>query len=237
VFLAALTAPGSAQAACSRLSWASCDPWIETKNFAGPMKYVLVWSIAGTGEANLGTDGNIHIGDFGSSAVPDSWRFDDAGCQTGTQLAFSTNAFSKACPAFKGTNELPLTQVSRNPSGQLELRLSDTYDVFTPSSATRYTAWIITFDHSFSSVGPTPPDQSTCGGAELCEGLNLTYAEYLTTDNRLVLMPSCDMDWAFPPAFWPASQPGSASGFALWNSCYYDRSQTSTWGRMKGLYR
>jgi len=245
-FLVALARPSSAQTVCSRLSWGTCDPWVETQNFNGPTAYLLVWSITGTGEANVGTDGNIHIGEFGSGPVPDSWRFDDAGCQTRSQLGLSTSGLTKACPSFKGANDYATASVSLTPQGQLELRLTETYDSFTPNAANRYTAWVITFDHSFSSAGPTPPDQATCGGAELCEGLNLTFADYLTPDNRLVLMPSCDSDWYFPQPYWPQSPAllsgtspaaGTSSGFALWNSCYYDKSQPSTWGRVKGLYR
>ena len=240
--LAALTLvvgfAGSAHAAgCARLSWGTCDPWVETTNFSVPQTYRLVWSITGTGDTNAGTDGNIHIGNFGSGPVPDSWRFDDAGCQTGSQLGLNHAALSKACAVFQGANSLQITQYALDLQGQADLRLSNTYDLFTPLPANRYTVWFIDFNHSFSVTGPSAPDGSNCGGAEQCENLNLTYMQYLKTDNTLPFVPSCDSDPAFPPGSWQAQSPGTASGFALWNGgCRPVATQPSTWGRVKGLY-
>ena len=235
---------GAAHAAgCSRLSWGTCDPWVENMNFSAPTSYVLVWSITGTSDPNTGTDGIVHIGGFGlSMPAPDCWRFDDAGCQTASQLHLSTDGFSKSCAAFKGTNNVTLTSFTLDPYGQADLRLSDSYDLFTPVATSRYAAWVVTFDHSFSSTGPTPPDQSTCGGAEICENLSLTYANYLTQDSQLVLVPSCDTDPSFPAPFWSAVKPGAAvsnSGFVLWNGgcIVFDATHPPTWGRVKGLYR
>ena len=240
--LAALTLvagfAGSAHAAgCSRLSWGTCDPWVENTNFSVPQVYRLVWSITGTGDTNAGTDGIIHIGNGGGLPVPDCWHFDDAGCQTGSQLGLNHAALSKACPVFQGLNSLQITNYAYDLQGQAELRLSNTYDLFTPNPANRYTVWFIDFNHSFSSTGPTPPDMSTCGGAEQAENANLTYAEYLTTTNQLILMPSCDSDPAFPPNSWPQASPGSASGFSLWNGGVAPvATHAATWGAVKGLY-
>src|SRR5215470_14948942 len=199
---------GAAHAAgCSRLSWGTCDPWVENQNFAGTISYNLVWSITANPDQNAGTDGIIHIAhDFGP--VPDSWRFDDAGCQTASQLGLAHAALSKACPVFQGANSLQITQYQPTPTGA-DLRLSNTYDLFTPSAASRYTVWIVTFNHAISSTGPTPPDNSTCGGVELCENLNLTYAQYLKPDNTLPFMPSCDADPAFPAGTWPGGATAS----------------------------
>jgi hypothetical protein len=234
---------GVAQAAgCSRLSWGTCDPWVENTSFTGPATYVLVWSIAGTGDSTTGTDGVIHIGNFGLAPVPDAWRFDDGGCQTFSRIGLSTAGFSKSCAAFQGGNSLPIASCVLDQYGQPDLYLADSFDLFTPNAANRYTAWVVNFDHSFSSVGPTPPFDSTCGGAERCVNLVLTYAHYVTADNQTVLMPSCDSDPSFPAPYWSAVRPGSTSsnsGFALWNGgcLVFDATRPSTWGRLKGLYR
>jgi hypothetical protein len=215
---------------CARLSWNSCTPWVENQNFTGPAVYNLVESATGISDQNVGTDSNIHIGAF-SGPVPDCWRFDDAGCQTGSQLGLATKAFSKACPVMLGPSSLTITQYSINAITQeADLRLSVTYDTFTPTAATLYTLWIVNFDHSFSSVGPTPPGNATCGGAELCENLNLTFAQYLNTANILKNLGPCDTDPAYPAGTFP-------SGFATWNGgCHPVATQPSTWGRVKGLY-
>src|SRR5262245_12089074 len=145
---------------CARISWASCDPWNKNINYVGPGLYTLVYSATGLSSSNVGTDSNLHI----YPAVPDAWRFDDAGCQTGSQLLLGTNAFNKACPALKGANSLTITQYAPDLAGEADLRLAITYDNATPLPATRYTVWVITFDHTFSTTGPTNPGVD-CGGA------------------------------------------------------------------------
>src|SRR5262245_45973924 len=98
---------------CARISWASCDPWNKNIPFS-PSPLVLVYSATGLSSANVGTDSNLHI----YPAVPDAWRFDDAGCQTGSQLLLGTNAFNKACPALKGANSLTITQYAPDLAGE-----------------------------------------------------------------------------------------------------------------------
>ena len=232
--LAALTLvvgfAGAAHAqGCARLSWGTCDPWVENANFTGPAVYTLVESALGIADQNVGTDSNIHIGGSGAG-VPDAWRFDDAGCQTGGQLSLNPGALSKVCPVLKGLNSLTITNFALDAAKEADLRLSITYDVFTPNPATRYTLWLVGFNHGFSSVGPTPPDQSSCGGAEQCENLVLTTALYLNTANQLKPLGNCgDTDSHFPGGF--------PSGFATWNGgCLPVAAQPSTWGRVKGMY-
>jgi hypothetical protein len=234
IFAALLMVAGFAGAAhaqgCARLSWGTCDPWVENQNFGAAVPYVLVESALGVGEQNVGTDSNIHIGAF-SGPVPDAWRFDDTGCQTGSQLGLATKALSKACPVMLGPSSLAITNYFvPSGGGEADLRLSVTYDTFTPSAATRYTLWLVTFDHTFSSVGPTPPDLSSCGGAELCENLNLSFCMYLNLQNQLINLGSCDTDASYPPGAF-------VSGFATWNGgCHPVATQAKTWGALKGLY-
>jgi hypothetical protein len=209
---------------------------VENANFGSQATgiYNLVESEIGVGDANVAHDSNVHIGAF-SGPIPDAWRFDDTGCQTGSQINIASSALSKACPLLKGPAPLPITNFFVDPgTGEADIRLSVAYDTFTPLGTTRYTLWQVQFNHSFSSAGPTPPDQSTCGGADLCENLNLTYAFLLTTANTHDNLTSCDTDPAYPAGVFPGPSP---AGFATWNGgCHPVAVQPSTWGHLKGLY-
>lgn len=209
---------------CARISWGSCDPWNKNTNFvAGPM--TLVYSATGLSSPNVGTDSNLHI--YGGGAgVPDAWRFDDAGCQTGSQLLLGTNAFNKACPALKGANSLTITQYSLDLAGEADLRLAITYDNQSPIPATRYTVWTIVFDHTFSSVGPTPGDLSTCGGAEIPLNLRLSFAKLLATTGFEIPIQPCDQDVTIDP---------NAQAFYQ-GGVHVVATQPATWGKVKGLY-
>ena len=234
ILAAVLMTAGFAGAAhaqgCIRLSWGSCDPWNKDKTYTGPAAYVLVQSIAGVDAPNVATDSNIRItAETPTGAVPDAWRFDDTGCQTGSQLGLSSNGFSKVCLPFKGTNPLAITAYSTGGFGEGNLRLAIAYDTFDPAPATRYTTWIITFDHSFSTTGPSDPGL-TCGGAEIKENFqhlredNSYFAGYLTLDNQFVTLTPCDQD------------PFNIA--ATWNGGFLPvAAKETTWGKVKGLYR
>jgi len=228
--VAGFAGAAQAQQGCARLSWNSCDPWNENANFGLPGVYLLIESAFGVTDPNVAHDSNLRIGQF-SSDVPDAWRFDDAGCQTSLQATYDNKSFSKACPTLLGPAPLPLTNANYDPGTKtLTIRLSVAYDTFTPSPSLRYTLWRLTFDHTFSNAGPTPPDRSTCGGAELCQNLALDYAFYLNTANIHKDLVGCDTDSRYPAGVF-------ASGFATWNGgCLPVAAQPSTWGRVKGLY-
>lgn len=223
-----------AQNGCARLSWGTCDPWVEDRNYTGPAVYPLVYSMFGVSAANVGTDSQIRIRHFnfpgaGGYSTPDAWRFDDSGCQGGSQLSLNNNPLSKACPAMKGTNPLTITQYALDVDGSAFLRLAITYDNFTPSASTRYTVWNILFDHSFSTVGPSDPG-NTCGGAELCENFSFDFAGVLAVTGQLINLPACDRDVYY----------GAFDGtVALWNGgcVIFDPAEPTTWGKVKAHYR
>lgn len=228
---------GSAHAAgCARLSWGTCDPDVPNANYVvGTNTYQLVYSIFGSGDPNVGTDSQLRIRHYRpgstSSTVPDSWRFDDSGCQTGSQLVLSNNALSKACPAYKGTNPLVITQYATDVDSSAFLRLAITYDNFSPSAAVRYTAWLITFDHSFSNIGPSPADLSSCGGVEQCENIYFDFANVLALTGFQLPLAPCD------PA--PIADPAHGPVIATWNGgCEAPvATQNTTWGKLKGIDR
>jgi len=220
-----------AQNGCARLSWgaANCATWTENQAYTGPAVYTLSYSMFGVSASNVGHDSQLRIrhlsGPPPSSAVPDSWRFDDSGCQTASQLALNETG-SKTCPAMKGANSLAITQYAIDVDGSAFLRLAVTYDTFSPVAATRYVAWNVLFDHTFSSVGPTPPDNSTCGGAELCENFSLDFAQILASTGTAIPLPGCDTDPSLPGVL------------ATWNGgCAQPVATTpATWGKLKGMY-
>ena len=149
----------------------------------------------------------------------------------------STNAWNVSCPAMTGTNPSSSSQFTYDAGTRTEvLRLQTSYDSFTPAAGTRYTIFQMHFDHSRSAIGPTTPDHSVCGGIEYCEELLFDFAKVLTPDGQSISLPGCD----------PYTQ---YCGNASWNEgCSPDdvgpllcgdfvRAQSSTWGRVKSLYR
>lgn len=248
--LAALSGSAHAQNGCARLSWGTCDPWVENQNFVAPQTYTLVESMFGVSAPNVGTDTRIIL--WTGSPVPDAWRFDDAGCQTSSRFMPDNTAWSSSCPVMKGTNPQTFTEyeVATDVFGfpVALMRLTITYDSFTPSPATRYTIWRIVFDHSRSSPGPTPPDHSTCGGAEICETFTLDFAQLITPSGLRLSLPGCDqgLDLNNPcaAALWDGNcqpvLPGLSDGrFQANGSCPTGPVATlpATWGRVKSLYR
>lgn len=229
-----------AQNGCVRLSWGTCDPLVEDRYYSGPTVYTLVESVFGVSAANLGTDTWIRIfrlyepgGMIG--LLPDAWRFDDAGCQPGGQLAISSNPFNKSCPAMKGANPSSAATYVINSDNTAYLRLMSSYDSFTPLPTTRYTVLQVIFDHTYSSPGPTPPDHSTCGGVDGCVNFLVERSDLIiASDQRLPLAP-CDQN---PFKCWSVSWNGGCESPDQ-AGCTDPPvpSQLGTWGRVKSLYR
>jgi len=238
VFLAAgmsclaLAATATAQdtQATYRLSWDVCDGpgQVVEKVWAGPGVYTLVLSgrdfTPGDDlDNNVGHDFSIDFRPIGGP-LPDAWRFDDIGCQTGGRLAPSTAAFSKTCPAMEGKNAIPIAIFgAATPPTYAQLRLTSTYDKFTPVPATRYTFWVIGFNHTYSVLDPTTPGL-TCGEVDrqLCIGLNFAI---LAT-------------WRGVAAYLMTTV--GDDEFVTWNgptsSCAMP-TLPATWGSVKSLYR
>jgi hypothetical protein len=216
LILVAATA-GAAQAQFVRCSWNTCDPQVVNQNFGGPAVYNLVLSMSQADLPNVGHDSSIFL----YPSVPDAWRFDDNGCQTGSQLVISTNAFNKtSCPAMRGSNPFPITFFGYDPGmQQAQLRLLNTYDTLDPLGDRRYTLWVLSFDHSFSVAGPGLPGE-TCGGAEKGLALEVRNLEYLRADGGKDI---------------PTTQQGDANP-CLWNMGPV-ATERSTMGRLKAQYR
>lgn len=211
----------------ARMSWASCDPIAQNLNFTGPGQLAdLVMSVTNASENHRGFRFRILIG----PNVPDSWRFDAGGCAAGNTV-LSTAGLNKACPAFQGTNPLPISNygfdIDPRPSGTTATAdILNAYDstVTPPLPGTRYTLFKYTFNHAFSDFGPQNPAVA-CGFGEQALCLFLIYTEWLNPDL------SSDTFGVEPGA-----------DFLTWNgqtgpTCPSVQTSEATWGRVKGLYR
>lgn len=231
---ACLAVAGSAQAqdtqATVRISWDNCDPQVVDKVFGAAGPYTMVLSATnftpGAGaDDNVGHDTNVDLRPYpAGSTVPDAWRFDDIGCQTGSYLTYSTNAVNKSCPSLKGLNSLTITNYYVPPAeNYAAMRLAITYDTFSPPAATRHTMWQVIFDHTYSVAGATNPG-TDCGGVEVPMCIGPTFSLLLTLRGV-------------------AAQFGTQAGdtpYITWNTpptCDGVPSVPSTWGKVKGLYR
>lgn len=243
----ALPCTVKAQDGCARLSWESCE-WNEFGCYQGPGQYNLVFSLHGLSKPSTGLDTILRIQNnyCDSEPLADAWRFDDAGCQTGSHLALSTQGLGESCPGIAGAHPTAVSSVILDPSGDLNVRLSLLFEGTAPPQS--YTAWVVTFDFTEASVGPTPGDHSTCGGIDKGQVLDLDYADLFYPDNTFASLPSCDNDHVYvqaqphPFAVWnggwyvcgPNQGPARAS-FAT--GCAPVASLPSTWGKLKSLYR
>lgn len=222
-----LTTPALAQKGNVSLTWGpgSCDPVVQNLNFTGPGQVAnLILTVLGAADQHKGYRFKILIGQNLSTALPNAWRFDAAGCNTG-QLGVSGALVSKACPAFQGGNPLLISNYGyqTDKSNTATLDVLNAYDTATPTSTTRYAAFQANFDHLFSDSGPQDPAVA-CGNADtqICFWLFLT--EFLNPD--LTVSPF-----------------GITNDYVTWNDaansngCPTVQVNETTWGRVKGLYR
>jgi hypothetical protein len=207
-----------------RLSWGTCDPQVRDAYLPGSVtrRFTLVVSATGITRAISANDVILRVG---PGPIPDAWRYDDAGCETGSQLTYQVAARSPACPVFQGPHPLALCWFMYDAATQTgRIRFANTYDSFTPVPTARYTVCQITFDHSFSNLsGRVEPD--SCGGGERPVCIAAESAE---------LLPSVG------PALWfafadPLDQQVNFNVPAC-QDCAVPALPTS-WGRVKATYR
>ena len=214
--------PAEAQKGTVRLSWTNCDPVLQNLNFTGPgQSEKLILSTVGSEDMHKGYRFKIKVGNGGT--MPDAWRFDAAGCNNG-QLSLSTALLNKACPAFQGTNPLPIFNYGYQVDGAntATFDILNAYDTADPAAATRYTLVQGTFDHLFSDSGPQDPAVA-CGNADAPMCFLLFYTEFLNPDLT-------------------SNEFGIENDWVTWNGntspgCPGVQNEATTWGRVKGLYR
>jgi hypothetical protein len=159
-----------------QLSWDQCAPLVLNKNSAaGPN--VLYASVQGHATEHQAYQVWLLLGDA-NHQLPDAWRFDAAGCNGGF-FSFSAQppvALAKTCPGFVPavTQQftIPVFQLAPPGLGYLTTLGNAFLAVSYPSGSsnadpgTRYHLVGFTFDHTFSTAGPTPGDLSSCGSFE-----------------------------------------------------------------------
>ena len=204
----------------------------------------LGWNDACAPVSNLDWDGttpfsaNLHLGVIGADAtnngsrvrvvvgpnVPDAWRFDAGACQLGN---WSANfPASKTCPVFTGPPLLSLKEYSFDSgTGMATIDISNTYSDFTPLPGTGYTLWQASFDHAFSVLGVGNP-------ALVCQFAGNALCFAIRADHQILLAGGTTPNFD-----------GISTGFVTWQDtgnavgCPGVQAQTSTWGRIKNMYR
>lgn len=200
------------------LSWATCEPQTQNQNFLGPGVYDLIVSARDLPPTTSGHDSRIYVlfnGDF-TPALPDAWRFDIGGCQGPGRLQAYPVAVA-GCPALLGANAVTNASFVMDPNGP-ELHLTATYDNLASDPNARYVMWRIRFDHS-NSIAGSDSDPTNCDGAgtPLQFDLDLHSQVFLGNGGHVDMAPD--------------------GGAALWQGGPPVRTQPTTWGRLKGLYR
>lgn len=221
--LALLASPAAAQNGSVRLSWTQCDPIVQNLDFTGPGQVAnLILSATGTASAHRGYRFKVLV----QSGLPDAWRFDATGCNTG-QVSLVTSALNKSCPAFQGTQPLPIFNYGyeADVAGTATLDVLNAYDsVLAPDPLARTTVFQTRFDHAFSDVGPQDP-LLACGNADQAVCFALIYTEFLRPDltSDTFTVENDYVTWQDPAN--TTQCPGPT------------QNESTTWGRVKGLYR
>ncbi len=203
----------------TRLAWNSCNA-VPDQTFTGPAIYKLVLSCIGATGLYSGHDTLVNLGP--AFPIPDAWRFDDLGCEGNTLIAFSNAGLVKTCPALQGTAPLGITNYGydTNISPYVQIRMANTFNEFNAVSTQRYTLFIVSFDMTYAVTGPGDPPNS-CGGAEIGMNFQSMGTEFLHTDGHL------------------SKDTTNSELFATWQggAPIPTQTTTTTWSRMKGLYR
>ena len=210
------------------MNWDSCTGPVD-KAAAGAISYTLNVSVLGIDFAHKAYDIKVIYGD-GSQQVPDSWRFDAAGCQTSSQITL--NHISKACAAMMQTSSpsLQVKDVSFVPdtyAGTLmRITVANTYPngVVSVNPATRYFLCNFIFDHSASVDGATTATE--CG--------NFVDPICFKVSNGTVLdLNSIEYSFSRPGGVVAASfLPASTV-----SPCAAVPASAKTWGQIKSQYR
>ena len=198
IVIAALLLPAAAFAnPAVNINWTACPPGNTSTNRTladGPTATVVV-----TGHGFTQAVRAIHIvvevSYAGVQGIPDSWRYDPAGCNAG---GFQASYASAGCPSIVGTNPVSVGKFEYDEiRGRATLAL--VFDPWTPDPNTTYTLAQFTFDKSnaFRGLGAKA---DSCGCAERSECLSLVYATWLdvNTNETHFNLESYSVSWEDP---------------------------------------
>jgi hypothetical protein len=190
----------------------------------------LNMSVLGQSDPHQAYQVQLTLGSPGG--LKDAWRFDPAGCQGSSFITINhlaPAAISKACPTFQGSfASVQVKDYSYDAlTGKARLSL---YNAYPPNNsvqinpAVRYFLGGVTFDHTFSVVGPGTPAE-TCGGVEAPVCVHITSATWLTPAG-------VEIPWAISQEFVTANDPQNLS-----HCPGATPATTTTWGSLKNQYR
>jgi len=141
-------------------------------------------------------------------------------------VAVATDSGPASYPAFQGTNPLTIFQYGYEAESpwSAQLDMLNAHDLVSdPEPEEPYVLYRVTFDHSESACGEVDPDLA-CGHLDRPAHIWISYTEFLRPD--LSLAP-----FALRQEFAYWQEPGCPP------DCPAVQAQSSTWGRVKGLYR
>jgi len=194
-------APGTVQ-----MSWTGCNttPTTDITFTAGQTATLnLFVFVTNQSDPTQSYQAKILYGNSATKTVPDAWRFDAVGCQTSAFVTLNHQppaAVSKTCLSFQDAGgahaSLQIKDVNFAPPSLgyattlMLVQVANAYPAGnTPSAAAKYFLMDAEFNQSFSNVGPTPADNSTCGGAEIPMCFNLASATYIINDGSGLEIP------------------------------------------------
>jgi len=167
-----------------QLAWGNPDSFFVHQAWSGPTPYSAIVTVSQAESTHAGYALKFRLS-AGALPLPDAWRFDSEGCQSGL-LSISPAAVSKACPAFGGESQLNLSDTQYDTQGgTLSIAFSLVYAATTPAPAQRYTLCKLTFDHTYSDLGVTVSGES-CGGAGSTLLLEVTEASLLCASGETI---------------------------------------------------
>jgi hypothetical protein len=226
------------------MSWNGCTPIVQNLSTTTPGAYSLYISVIGFDQPHQAYETTFIYGDA-SGNVPDSWRFDPAGCQGSSFVTIdhlAPAAVSKTCPTFQGAlasvqvKDVGFVPPSDQGTGYLatNMRVS-LYNAYPPGipatvGTTRYFLERVLFDHTFSVQGATTPGVD-CGNWANAICFKMIRAHYLLPpDNPLDIPFGRDNGGPGLPLFVTFNDP-------TFSSCSAVPSKPATWGAIKNQYR
>lgn len=242
VFLAA--GPAESASGVITMSWDGCASGVSDVATTPGGVSSLYFSVLGNDELHTGYQVRFMFGSA-EKTVPDAWRFDEGGCNGGSDLLQINHlppaAVSKSCPAFQGAGpSFQIRQFALMPAGAayatslMRGLLVDSYETPVQSNpAQRYFLAEFRFDHMFSVNGTTTPGVD-CGGLEtpLCFYLLNGSDQAAGTGWSGYVRASDGLEYPFAVSSL-SDVAATVNGIP---GCFHVSTPATTWGQLKHVY-
>jgi hypothetical protein len=195
---AALLLPAAAFAnPAVNITWTTCpagNPPTNRTLADGPTATVVVTGHGFT-QSVRGIEIKVRVGRDWIAGLPDSWRYDAAGCSAS---GFQASYASAGCPSIVGTNPVSAGKFEYDGVWGMAT-LAFIFDAWTPNPGTTYTLAQFTFDKSngFRGLGAKA---DSCGCAEKPECLRIASALWVDTNisEQVFILESGAVSWEDP---------------------------------------